>query len=998
MGSRRVKHRYSGRCRAGAGAARSRARVVARSPEVERLRPGEFTVSTPLILGRRERLDCGEEDAPNAECAERRGHQAAGRRKIAQLSWEGQNRLQQQCTGSGDRYDDQGYRAIVQGVYISWITFLTTTACQPQMPRGARSLMSMALDKTSEYILHEQERLDNLGDKDTDADVADYIITELENTYAFHDRGWEPLKELVRAHGIRLMCEAVRKRHFSPKLSRSLILNAASASFYDAAEALLSALLSLSPSIPPPGRLDNSLLETESYFSALNIYVERTGRRGIWYQEMAALIARGAVPVEWIATDPMNPFMTSAIQSVSSDDSCSTHSERLLTVVLHAALGMNVGSDKMSFLDISRQALRKQTRLPQSRQNEAVSSTANDTPQSQSTGCDEFISTALTNTVSSILTILCGAHLTRLDDAATNMDSPDISSPMRKIISLVSTTVQQEIELKYLQGENGQFSGLQSLRIGYILMADYILNCQTTQSRSSPLGLGLPILVNFERFLNLLSNRGEFVGDLSILVLQVSRCWGRAQGTDGFEQAKYLTESLTSTDTNTITSYPILHAIFTKIAIEVALNFAELTCLRDHHAWALHVQEKVADLGPSSQGNGLEGDEGPAVPWTPSLALPPTGFRWEDGIGEWVANSPVLERGRRKRTMVLGSAEVVVGGGGRESSASASSRRMDGEGSWGEDDGLQGSEEFEEEDTAPSSVGDDKEAEEQGVEDEHDEVEEDEAQSSDGSNDCTNEDAVSDSETPPPARAKRKSLLSDTVYGASKRRKQLSINETSSPRRRLRRRRTAPNYTVYRDDDDSDNNSNALSSGSGPVTRRRALQERNSALNHLQRRRQNDVEVVIKMPPMKKSPRMKLRGVQVVVPHDGWCSGWKRASDAASVHHGSEQEKDGQDDEEDNDDEEEDIFTNAPILRDRIHASRRWSSFSYSNSPASSSSASSSHAVSRHGSRSSSRQLRPGTSQLGLMKSRSILTFANAKREPVPCSQESSDDELSFVV
>lgn len=946
-------------------------------------------VSTPMILGRGRRLDSETAGNEGGEgCAEQLGPQVVSRRKTAPLSW-GQNRIQH--SGSGDRYDDPAYLAIAQGIYIAWITFLTTTACQPQMPRGARSLMSIALDKTSEYILHEQERLDNLEDKGVDTDVVDHIITELESTYAFWDRGWEPLKELVRAHGIRLMCEAVRKRHLSPRLSRSLILNAASASFYDAAEALLSALLSLSPVIPPPGRLDSSMASTDSYVSALDVYVERTGRRGVWFQETATLISRGAVPVEWMATDAMKPFMMRAIQSVSSDDACSTHSARFLAAVLNAALEMNVASDHLALLDVIRHVPRKQTRLSQARRNDAVS-VASEMPQEQSATCDEFISTALTNTVSSILTILCGGHLARFNDATPGTDT---STSMHKLISVVSTTVQQKMELKYPHGASRHFSGLQSLRIGYILMADYLLNCQSCEQdreiRSDTVGIST--LVNFERFLGLVSNRGELMGELCVLVLQVSRCCGRAQGNDGFDQVKLLTDSFTATDTSSLKPCPILQAVLSKVAVEVALNFAELTCLRDHHAWAQRIQEKVADLGISSQS--LEGDEGPAVPWTPSLAHPATGFRWEDGIGEWVANSPVVGKKRRSAFPMGGMAALV--------SDSCPSISLGGIGASRDDCSTTSEEESGKEGTAPSSVGDEDEVEEQVGSDVASEVSD---RNDEGSSDG-NGDTLSDFEVSYP-RGKRKSLLAEAVYGANKRHKQTGAADGSTRRQRLRRRRTAPSCTVYRDrDDDYDDKhcegTTSFKQPTGPVTRHQALRERN--LNRVHCRQQSNVEVVIRVPSTAKLPRAKSGDAKSVIPHERWCPGLKGGSGSPiaenhghrrnGLRHDPEDENEGEDEDEDEDEgadeaEEDDHFINAPVLRDRIGVAKRWSSFSQPQSQSPSSSASSVCGMSRH--ESTNRQLRPRKPQL-----RSTRPSIVSRIEIMPCSLGSSDDELSFV-
>ncbi|KAL1955174.1 hypothetical protein VTO42DRAFT_8939 [Malbranchea cinnamomea] len=968
--NKRVKHKYSGRRRTGT---LERPRVAPTSPESWKLRPGEFMVSTPLILGKQGRLNA--EDGFENACQEsgslpdQHAAQAAGRRRIAPLKSRVQNMVP--WTETGDNYRHPEYLAIVQGAHIVWLNFLRTTADQHDASRGARSLFSMSLNKVSEYVLQEQERLDRLEDKDEDTDVADFIITELERTFALFGQGWKPLKQLVRTYGIRLMCQAVRKRWISPQLCRFLVLASADALFHDAAEALLSSLLSTGPRIPPPGRLDNSLFSHDP-FSTLEMYATQTGRLGFWSQEMATLTTRQVVPVEWMATEPIQPILMKAIQSISSDDANSTHSARLLVTVLHAALGFRTTSNSITLPDIFRPAPKKQTRLSQTRREEAALSAASDILQEHDTCCDEFISTALTNAISSILTFLCGAHLAKLNHAATDMKSANVTSTsMKKIISFVSTTAQRGIELRYSHRETPHFSGLQSLRIGYILMADFLLNCSCL---GHDITIGSPTLVNFERFLGLTSNRGELVSELSLLVLQVARCWGRSQGEDGFNQLKHLTNALTST--NTLESQPILWAVLSKVAIEVALRFAEMTCLRDHHTWALHIQEKVADLKIRLQTlefNGCGGDDGPSAPWTPSLALPAVEFRWEDGIGEWVANSPIGRPGVRRGELCHHSG--VASGGSPTACSRRTSRSCNDESVVSGESGKTS--------TAPSSVGEaemDKEEELKYCDDVDDDS-----------------DALSGFQSPPLFRTKRKSLPPEFLSGSNKRLKHAMHDRNSGLRYRLRRRKTMPCYRSYEDDRTDEDHPRGVPSPSerltGPMTRRRAMLERDRTMKDdsqsLFPRKQSDIEVVIRVPSSTTVPKADTTTqVQVVIPHSGCYASWAATANSATESRKPDDDNHPSDDEDDaHEREDDDVLLSAPVLRNCLGVSRRWSS---SVAPSfSSASTSSCSTASREGLR--NRQLRPRKSQ-SCLKGSGPISLGRV----VPCPQGSSDDELSF--
>ncbi|KAK2783216.1 hypothetical protein FQN53_009302 [Emmonsiellopsis sp. PD_33] len=634
-GRRKIKHRYSGG---------NRSRVVVRSPEAQKLAPGEFSIPTPLIKGRvrgrrgSEGEDVGsimgppDEDNVSAVQNSQNWTNTTTKRKTLnnQVAWR----------DWGDEYNDPSYINIVQGIFGIWDSFLTMTAPRQHSNRGARSLMSMALDKTSMYIMREQEAADNAEEKDEKVDAADVIITELEDMYGLSNNGWKPLKSLVRLHGIRLVCEAIRKRWISPKVARQLALNAIDSSSYDATREVLSALLSVTQRIDGPWHIDCTLFSLANFgiFNTLATYVNKSGNLSFFFREVGPLLQRGIVAVEWIATESMKPFVTHAIQSISCDDEDCAASVLFVANTMLAASGSSATFNTTSLGQSATQVMDKivvigPTRSPRRR----ISRNTSSNPPAK---ISEYVSIALNNSISSIISILCSAHIVRFGKQRPYTSSP--ASSMQHILTRLSAIVQHDLELAVFDLTTNR-SRSELLRIGYILMADYLLGCCCKETRKNYAAMAR-LLANFEYFIRPLKNRNDLTSGLSALVTNVSHRCGRAREEDAFLQLRFFSKALTA---DHLQRYPTLRALLGKVAVDMALDFAEETLHPDHHSWASDIQTKVSSYEP------IPLDTDGMLMLTPSLALSKTGYVWEDGIGEWVAAAKVPTKPpyTRRRTM-----------------------------------------------------------------------------------------------------------------------------------------------------------------------------------------------------------------------------------------------------------------------------------------------------------------------------------------------------------
>ncbi|WEW55223.1 hypothetical protein PRK78_000652 [Emydomyces testavorans] len=629
VGPKRIRHKYSSRSEKANGSVRARSTVVIRSPESEKLQPGEFTVATPLLLGRKRRFVGRDRRCTVASktVGEQTNHAVSGAAPKSKSIYNG---FPVDISAvDRDLYGDHSYILIVGGVLSALDAFLKITSIEQQAVHHVPSLLAISLKKTSEYILQEQNRLNNSEGTGEAVDVADFVFTEIENTYTSSNGGWKPLRKLVREHGIRLVCETIQKKWIPPRLARYFVLKSLEIPATDASETLLGALLSVIPAIPAPESLDSVFFSEPAFIGigVLSGYMRKTGNLTVFFRELSQLLLRGIVPVEWMATISMKSYLIDAIQSIACEDEHYSASVKFLTALVHTSLG-DIGSaehllgnsywrvDERSTMDSkpSRIGLRLSQR--------------NAIAQLAIVG-DESMSEALNNTICSLLTVLCSAHITSFGC------NPSTDSPMWHIITN-STIVTQRFQERERQSGKKHGSEDQRIRIGYILIAQYLLEHLEPPKGplQSRLGYSSLLLDSIEQYIRLSSNREKLLVGFSALFFQLTRCLGRGRGGDGFEVLKSLTSLFESSN---LKDYPAFLAVLAKVAVELALNFAEYTCLREHHAWATEVQEKVASLDSGALDYGIE-------PLTPSLCLTTTGFRWEDGIGEWVARTPCEKR------------------------------------------------------------------------------------------------------------------------------------------------------------------------------------------------------------------------------------------------------------------------------------------------------------------------------------------------------------------
>ncbi|PWY92468.1 hypothetical protein BO70DRAFT_357598 [Aspergillus heteromorphus CBS 117.55] len=660
--NRRIRHNYSSRGQR--NGARRRSRLLIKSPEVQRTLPGAIEIATPLITGRT--LGGASEASTSASIRKQLFRNvtlpsAAGE---AAGTGQGENRRASRTNNANfpayqgswkealDFSGDAGVVDVARFLDRMFMKFLNNTRAGAQREeggRGARSLLAMAARRLPEFIADEQ-RLQDEAEEDGEVDMCDAYFTELEAHYAPGGRGWQPLRDAVRAQGIHLISEMMLKG-WVPRLATCRLLEEClNQGELDAFETLLSRYLTTirtydyPPAFDPPGPRARG----DDPIHILRVYYTRApGRRYFVFDEVAKLLSRRAFPPEWMVTARWKKCVDGAIRSLSTGDGDSAAATRAIEAIVLSSAGVfpvtdspvvrakGKGKGRGRGRGRGKNAMpAKDTRAKDTRASVANSSTL---PQDLSP-CPIPIQDALTNLSSSLVTALCGMSIAR--SQAPDADERSTGRKVRFVVGSLSFTVQRAIGLvlSLREMEGLSFHGL---RRGYVLLGEWLLQCHETSTPEVISQSNLISPKNVESFCLSLANQQEWVKQLAEFVQQVFHCCGHARKGDPTRtprEVRTIVSRLAQLTTRT-GRMPLLG----KVAAETAMALAEITLDEDDHAWALETQGQAISSQQERPADEYEYEsesESLASTHQPSSQTALDLYRWEDSIGEWVASTP----------------------------------------------------------------------------------------------------------------------------------------------------------------------------------------------------------------------------------------------------------------------------------------------------------------------------------------------------------------------
>jgi len=568
-------------------------------------RPGEIAF-TPLVarIGGRFQESSPFQGSPIKKHSDNRGPLIARLDQIQELK-------KQMPTDIGN---------LVKGLSEAYANLLqATSAGEEKRWKGTRSLLGACLRNMPDYIELEEHfaELDKEEDGDEDRDVSQEIYTDLETQFeTTHGQGWRPLKQVVRAHGTSLLCDAFADQILGLETLHLLVSHCLNSSAWDEAERFLwSFLPSLKPLSIPNSLLANLFDEQRSlYMWMVKDFVNRTGRHRFLYNQLEYMLSQELLPLEWLATQCFRPIWDRLVRSLSDGD---LRTQEKAFRFLETAICTGVGlTDESLFEDGEVNTVPRQFR-PSSRQ--------------------EFRN-ALDTTFSSLLTVLCSIALVNRhrENVSGKHTVKRITWVLDSIVVdfLKRQDMRMDLELLGPIAENMQTFARRAV---WAVFASLLVHLEDFHLDARMIALDIPTIAGAITWVTS-QYPSQHLDVLSILATlpeftsSAARGTGRIWKDDGFDQVQRLIQAML-----TLSGVRLPHKLWTmkRLALESAMEFAQSTIDPLHMAYARDIEKTMRTKGhvviiPSPQK-----DESPSASG---------GFRWEEGIGEWVTCTPFAKQ------------------------------------------------------------------------------------------------------------------------------------------------------------------------------------------------------------------------------------------------------------------------------------------------------------------------------------------------------------------
>ncbi|MCJ1432231.1 hypothetical protein MMC27_001587 [Xylographa pallens] len=501
----------------------------------------------------------------------------------------------------------------------------------PTRTEGARSLFSTCLRNVPAYIAIEQCWVDQ-EDDDTDTDVALNTYVDLESFSSAENSGWKPLREVARAHGITIIGDGIRDGSVGPAIARGLIILCLQASAYDEAEALVKCMLARLGPIAKPSTPSDGLFipQTSVALQILREFSNQTERRGFLFSQLSSLLSSKIVPVQWISSQDMVSCWNQVIVSITQQDSYANEAVALLRTAVALSCGSGSKSKSCQIHDLrflSRTAV-KDSKLrpwPVAHSSKPDRSLAEDKQLDRANHKAYQLSTALTTTISNLLTVLLSITL-----VSGEQHHPDISFARgltRGVLLALALDV-DECEMAPCDIQTNSGHSIHATRLCLPLLAN-IISIKSVdliaKSRKDRIDL-----------CDLLAKMKTTVGlteELASFLCATAHCSEQAGTKTAFHYMQnmvtWLFDLAPGPSGENTAQQGLEH-----LAVKTALEFAEQTNERDHLDWALEMEESVNLQDTDSHLR--QGSRSAAH----VIDKPAAGFRWEEGICEWVAKTP----------------------------------------------------------------------------------------------------------------------------------------------------------------------------------------------------------------------------------------------------------------------------------------------------------------------------------------------------------------------
>ncbi|KAJ4360873.1 uncharacterized protein N0V89_001440 [Didymosphaeria variabile] len=514
---------------------------------------------------------------------------------------------------------------LVKSLSESYANLLqATTAGDEKRWNGTRSLFSACLRRLPQYIQLEEHfaALDKDDEsEDEDTDVSQEVYSYLEQLYEITPgQGWRGFKQVVRAHGTQLLCDALGAQILGLETLHLLVVHCLNASAWDEAEKFLSSFLPCLKPLPMPNTLYANVFDEQRslYMWMVKDFVARTGRYRFLYDHLEYMISQELLPLEWLATECMRPVWDRLVRSLSDGDQRSSASAfRFLETTMFAGIGL---PDESLFEAGEIDTIARQYK-PSSRQ--------------------EFRD-ALDTTFSSLLTVFCSIALIN-----QSREESAGALTVKRVVWALDSIVIDLVKRKDIQDDLALLGPLEdhmqlfAQRAVWAVFASFLVHLEGCQQHGNLLSLDIATVGGaipwiLSQYSSTHIDNSQLLGTLPAFVSAAARGTGRFWKDDGFDQIRRLVQGMLS-----ISGLRLPHKLWTmkRLALEAVMDFAQSTNEAQHMAYVREVEQSMRMKGHV------------VIAPTPQKTDSPSavgGFRWEEGIGEWVACTPFTKESMKR--------------------------------------------------------------------------------------------------------------------------------------------------------------------------------------------------------------------------------------------------------------------------------------------------------------------------------------------------------------
>ena len=525
---------------------------------------------------------------------------------------------------------------LINGLYNGLDALLRATSSTklPQSP-GSRSLFATCIRKIPQYLNHEQQATIERNDWEDVEDVVLSVYTELESLSQSENGGWKPLRELVRSHGVSLLREAILDFTIPITVARGLVILCEHAGAIDEAQELVAAMLLRSARLSKPRRASDLLFDRclNLPVFTLKTFAARNLRYGFLYHQLAVSIAQDDIPIQWVSSPDMAVIWNMAIMHMAENGAHAFDAGELFRVVVSKSIGFDQNIMDRA-LRLKRQKAagrpRKRKRMPFSNSERSGSSQAvKSTLLNAEDGALPMDNkeAEVTTSVTNLLTVLLTVHRIHHSSNGTTLPPRSSIQVLFQELEIIIISM-HELSLLGISHNHGQSAiALPRAALGLFAMTVLRQHHQDGQSIQDSRSWSL---------LRIMMQDAKIHESISSVLCGMILCHAKVEPESSLTYFENVQLSLLSQSASTFDDENSRY-LLRKVIVDAAFEFADETKNQRHLDWALELEETIHndDCTTAPQGE----IRTPLRLKTRNA----TGYRWEEGIGEWIARTPAAK-------------------------------------------------------------------------------------------------------------------------------------------------------------------------------------------------------------------------------------------------------------------------------------------------------------------------------------------------------------------